>query len=165
MSARAAKPFELRGWQVLLILVAFFGVVIAVNTGFIVQAYSTFPGEVTAKPFEEGLAFNSTLAARDEERALGWKAKVETGLGDVGRIRIKVTVVGRDGQPVPGLKLTGKLERPATESGRLTPVFTETHPGVYEAGAPDTPGAWDLSLSGVDKAGKPFEAERRLVWR
>ena len=55
MSAPAAREFRLNGWHVLAMLVAFFGVVIAVNVGFAVQAYSTFPGEVTARPYEEGL--------------------------------------------------------------------------------------------------------------
>ncbi len=165
MSTGASKGFELRGLHVLLMLVGFFGVVVAVDVGMAVEAYRTFPGEVTAKPYEEGLAFNSTLAERAEERTLGWKAKVEAGMADVGRVRLRVTIADQAGQPVRGLKLKGRLERPATESGRLEPDFTETRPGVYDASVPEAPGAWDLTLAGTDSAGRPFEAERRLVWR
>ena len=165
MSSRAAKPFQLTGWHVLLILVVFFGVVIAVNVGFIVQAYSTFPGEVTARPYEEGLQFNRTLAKRAEERALGWRATVQATMAQVGRTQLRVTVMGADGKPVRGLVLSGRLERPATEAGALTAAFHETGAGLYDAYLPDTPGAWDLTLRGTDRGGQPFEARRRMVWR
>jgi len=165
MNVHAAKPFQLKGWHVLLILVAFFGAVIAVNVGFAVQAYGTFPGEVTAKPYEEGLAFNRTLAQRAEERALGWRATVQATMTQVGRTQLRVTVMGADGEPVRGLSLLGRLERPATEAGALSTTFHETGAGTYDAYLPDTPGAWDLTLRGTDRAGQPFEARRRMVWR
>jgi nitrogen fixation protein FixH len=165
MTATAPRPFELKGVHVLAIVVAFFGVVIAVNVGFAVQAYSTFPGEVDAAPFESGVAFNHTLAQRDEERTLGWRAKVATSVGEAGRIELKVTIADMGGAPIRGLALAGKLERPATEAGRLDARFTESKPGVYEASAPGSPGAWDLTITGVDHTGRPFEAVRRLQWR
>jgi nitrogen fixation protein FixH len=165
MSARSRPEFELRGWHVLLILVGFFAVVIAVDVAMAVKAYATFPGEVTDRPYEEGLAFNRTLAARAEERTLGWRARVEVTPQDVGRTQIRLIVKDASGAPVRRLKLKARLERPATESGRLEPGFTETRPGLYVASVPDTPGAWDLSVSGVDADGRPFEAERRLQWR
>jgi nitrogen fixation protein FixH len=171
MSARAGKPFELNGWHVLAGLVGFFGAVIAIDTGMAVQAYRTFPGEVSATPFEDGVTFNRTLAERAQERALGWRAKVQAtvlGAGDQfrsGRVQLRVLINDAAGQPVRGLKLDGRLERPATEAGKLERRFTETRPGVYEATAPDTPGAWDLTLTGQDAAGRGFEAESRLLWR
>ena len=171
MTTRAVQPFELRGWHVLVIVVAFFAAVVAVDVGMAVQAYRTFPGEVTAKPYEEGLAFNTALARRAEERSLGWRAAIQTtvaGAGSAlrsGRVQLRLAITDRAGQPVQGLRLTGRLERPATESGSLSLALTETHPGIYESTAPDTPGAWDLSVSGHDASGRAFEAQRRLIWR
>lgn len=171
MSAKAVKSGELRGWHVLLILIGFFAVVIAVDVGMAVQAYRTFPGEVTAKPYEDGLAFNTALARRQEERSLGWRASIETtvlGAGSAlrsGRVQLRLKISDNAGQPVRGLTLRGRLERPATESGRLDLQLTETRPGTYDATAPDTPGAWDISISGQDRTGRAFEAQRRLTWR
>jgi nitrogen fixation protein FixH len=156
---------------VLVALLAFFGAVIAVDVGMAVQAYRTFPGEVSATPYEDGLAFNRTLAERAEARALGWRASLKaTVLGGGaemggGRAQLEVTIADRSGQPVRGLKLAGRLERPATEAGRIALRFTETRPGAYLAIAPETPGAWDLTLSGVDGSGDPFDAESRISWR
>ena len=176
MSARMnAAPthngFELRGWHVLAGLLAFFAIVIAVDVGFAIQAYRTFPGEVSATPYEDGLQFNQTLAQRAEERSLGWQAKIQAtvlGAGSnpgSGRVRLLVTIKDAAGRPVRGLKLSGRLERPATEAGRVEPRFTETAPGVYEGRAPETPGAWDLTLNAVDSTGRAFNAESRMVWR
>lgn len=171
MKARAKEPFRLNGWHVLAGLVAFFGAVIVIDTAMAVEAYRTFPGEVSATPFEDGIAFNRTLAQRAEERQMGWRAKVQAtalGAGDsfqTGRVQLRVLIADRAGRPVRGLILSGRLERPATEAGRIERRFTEIRPGVYEAMAPDTPGAWDLTLTGSDAQGQAFEAESRLLWR
>ena len=171
MSLQAGPPFEIRGWHVLAGLVAFFGAVIAVDVGMAVQAYRTFPGEVSAAPFEDGLAFNHTLAERAQARALGWRAKVRAtvlGAGGnnlSGRALVEVAIDDRRGLPVKGLRLSGRLERPATEAGRVSLLFTETRAGVYQALAPETPGAWDLTLTGADGSGAPFDAESRITWR
>lgn len=166
MSATAGPAgFRLNGWHVLAMFVGFFGLVIAVDVAMAVVAYRTYPGEVTEHPYEEGLSFNRTLAARAEERALGWKARLEaTSIGS-GQIRLRADIRDASGRPVRGLKLAGVLERPATETGRLQRAFTETRAGVYDATAPEVPGAWDLTLSGKDSEGRPFDAQGRLVWR
>jgi nitrogen fixation protein FixH len=171
MSARAEPGFELKGWHVLLVVVGFFGAVIAIDVGMAVQAYRTFPGEVSATPYEDGLKFNATLAERATERSLGWKASIRATVvgagGNVnsGRTQLLVTIADRAGQSVRGLDLSGRLERPATESGRRQLKFVEIKPGIYQAFAPDSPGGWDLTLSGADRAGRPFEAQSRMTWR
>lgn len=94
----AARPFQIKGAHVLASLLAFFGAVIAVDVGMAVQAYRTFPGEVSATPYEDGLQFNRTLARRNEERSLGWRAKVNAtvlGAGSdlrSGRVRLRVKI-------------------------------------------------------------------------
>jgi nitrogen fixation protein FixH len=164
-AAQDSGGFRLNGWHVLAGMAGFFGLVIAVDVGMAVVAYRSYPGEVTARPYEEGLAFNRTLAARAEERALGWRAKLEAVSIGSGQIRLRADIRDAAGAPVRGLRLAGVLERPATEAGRLQRGFTETRPGVYDATAPEVPGAWDLSLSGRDAQGRPFEAQGRLIWR
>ena len=171
MTARAGRAFELKGWHVLAIVVGFFAAVIAVDVGMAIQAYATFPGEVSATPYEDGLRFNSTLAERSAERSLGWRASIRAtvmGAGESinsGRTQLLVTLADRNGRPVRGLDLLGRLERPATETGRRSLRFVEIRAGVYQAFAPDSPGAWDLALSGADRAGHPFEAQSRMLWR
>ena len=152
-----AQKGVITGWHVLIGVVAFFVIVIGVDTLFMVKAYSTFSGEVASNPYEAGLAFNKTLALRQREAALGWTAKVTTSAPD----RIEVRLVDRNGAPLDRLSLTGVLERPATETGRQVLNFKPLGGGRYGAAA-RLDGAWDLRATARD-ASNQFELETRLV--
>ena len=71
------RRVQLTGWHVLIIFVLFFGIMLSVNILMVVQAISTFPGEVSSQPYEAGLTYNHTLKQQATERALGWRAKVD----------------------------------------------------------------------------------------
>lgn len=148
---------RITGWHVLIGVVLFFGIVIGVDTIFMVQAYRTFSGEVASNPYEAGLAFNRTLAQRQREAALGWSASVATPDGK----SVVVKVADRDGKPLDGLSLTGVLERPATETGRQALNFRSLGEGRYAASA-RLDGAWDLRAV-ARNASDMFEVETRLV--
>lgn len=156
---QAGTGFRLKGWHVLAAVVGFFTVVIAVDVSFAVMAYRTFPGEVSVTPYEDGLVYNRKLAQIAAQEKLGWKAAAEARAGAVVLI-----VEDRSGRPVQGLRISGKLERPATESGRLHAVFTEAAPGRYVANVAHEHGAWDLTAEAHDAQGHLFMAERRLTW-
>lgn len=156
--ASAPQGFRLTGWHVLAAVTGFFAVVIAVDVTFAVLAYKTFPGEVSVTPYEDGLIYNRHLAQLDAQEKLGWKAGASATAGGV-----EVVFLDRAGAPVSGLALTGKLERPATEAGQVTPRFHETAPGHYLAPLA-VHGAWDLTVEARDAKGRMFTAERRLAW-
>lgn len=160
MTDSTATPARgLTGWHVLAMVVGFFTIVIAVDVLFAVQAYRTFPGEVSVTPYEDGIAYNRTLAQMAAQEKYGWRAAAGATKGGI-------VVEFRDskGGPVRGLTFSTKLERPATEAGRLHPVFHETAAGRYQADLPGVKGAWDLTLAATDASGRRFEAERRLTW-
>lgn len=160
MTETTATPARgLTGWHVLAMVVGFFAVVIAVDVLFAIQAYKTFPGEVSVTPYEDGIAYNRTLAQLATQEKYGWKAVAGAEPG-----RIIVEFRDAKGGPVSGLTFTTKLEHPATETGRLVPKFKEATPGRYQADMPDIKGAWDLTLVATNAAGQRFEAERRLTW-
>lgn len=158
-TAPERRSFRLTGWHVLAGFVAFFGVTIAVDTVMIVDAYRSYPGEATASPYEEGLAFDSEIAQQARQQALGWR--MTAGFTPAGALAVAVT--DRDGRPVSGLNVNGSLERPATVEGRRKLAFRETAPGAYQAPASGLSGAWDLSLRAEDGHGRRFDATRRLV--
>jgi nitrogen fixation protein FixH len=161
MTAVAPAPaFRLTGWHVLAGFVAFFAVVIGVDVSFAVMAYRTHPGEVSVTPYEDGLLYNRHEAQMRAQAALGWQAAAAaTDRGVLFELRDAA------GQPVRGLTVSGKLERPATESGRITPRFAEVAPGRYEARVGRLAGAWDFTADARDAHGRSFTAERRLTWR
>jgi len=147
---------KITGWHVLIAVVLFFGIVIGVDTIFMIKAYSTFSGEVASNPYEAGLAFNKTLDQRRRETALGWKTGIATHDG-----KVVVTVEDRTGKPLDHLSVTGVLERPATETGRQTLNFKPIGQGRYEVPA-RLDGAWDLRGT-ARNSGDMIEIETRLV--
>ena len=156
MTTNAASSFQITGWHVLGAVVAFFGVVIAVDSIFLVAAYRSHPGQVSVTPYEDGLAYNRDVARHRAQLALGWSATAAPAPGGVA-----IIVADAVGRPVSDLDLTGLLRRPATEAGEIRLAFSETSPGRYFATVRPAAGAWDLEASAK---GKPFTAERRLTW-
>jgi len=154
-----SEGFRIRGWHVLAGMIAFFGIITAVNAYMIVKALETFPGEVSVTPYEDGIAYNKKLAQMSAQAQLGWKAgaAVEDG-------QLVVRLVDAKGAPVTGLKVTAKMERPATETGRINPRFQEVEPGVYRSRPGASSGGWDVTFQARDAQGRLFEGERRLMW-
>lgn len=150
--------FRIRGWHVLAAMIAFFGVITAVNAVFITAAMRTYPGEVSITPYEDGLAYNRKLAQQTAQAELGWRAAAAAAAG-----RVEVQVIDREGHAVTGLNATAILKRPATEAGAQTLPLQEREPGLYAAEV-DAPGVWDLSFKAIAQGGQSFEAERRLTW-
>ena len=155
-----APQFRLAGWHVLVMVVGFFAVVVGVDVGFAISAYRTFPGEVSVTPYEDGVAYNKKLAQMASQQRLGWRVAAAVASGG----EVEVVVRDRTSAPVQGLALTGRLERPATEAGRVTVRFRETMPGVSVATPAGLAGTWDLTVELGDRKGDAFEAERRLTW-
>ncbi len=161
-----AKPQvrELKGWHVLIMFLAFFGVMLGVNIYMVVQAVRTFPGEVNSRPYEAGLAYNRTLKAMATERALGWRARVDAIETTAVGTRIVVRWSNASAQPLMGAMVKGKIVRPATEAQSHDLAFTEIEPGAYAAVVKAAPGAWDLSVTATDARGEHRTAQRRVVW-
>lgn len=160
MSVATAQPrFRLTGWHVLAMIVTFFALVIGADTTFAVLAVKTFPGEVSVTPYEDGLLYNKKLAQIAAQERLGWRAAAGPEADGV-----LLEMRDRDGRPLGGLTISGKLERPATETGRRLLKFREIGPGRYLAASAGLAGAWDLTAIAADRHGRNFEAERRLVW-
>jgi len=161
MTHVATEPgFRIKGWHVLLGFVAFFGVVIAVDTAFIIMSVRSFPGQVSVTPYEDGLLYDRKLAQIATQERLGWRAGAAAEPDAV-----VLEMRDQAGAPLTGLDVTGKLERPATEAGRRTLRFQEVSAGRYVAQPGRLAGAWDLTAIAQGTQGERFEAERRLTWR
>lgn len=153
---------ELKGWHVLALLLAFFGITIAVNVMLSVYAIDTFSGEDVSKPYVAGLNYNRTLEARAAQNELGWTATVGAKL-DRGTATVSVHIAGRDGVPKNKLVVDAVLRRPTDANLDQKVTLASTGNGVYEAAvAGIVPGAWDVVVH-AQEDGAAFEAERRVV--
>ncbi|MCA8930167.1 MAG: FixH family protein [Alphaproteobacteria bacterium] len=149
------------GTHVLLGLIAFFGVMLAVNSAFVYFATSTFSGLSTEDPYRKGVAYNQTLRAYRAQEATGWHARAEMDGQNV-----RLTVTDADGKPVEGLTIGGRIGRPSTDAEDRSLTFQGFGRGLYvaDAGTLDS-GVWDLAAD-AHPAGSadapPFKVTARL---
>jgi nitrogen fixation protein FixH len=148
----------LRGIHVFWGIVAFFGMMLAVQGFFVVQAVRTFPGEEVEKSYVQGIDYNQTLERRDLQRRLGWSARA--GLED--NARLVVRLGDASDKPLRGLSVTASVRRLGGGERKLTLV--ERRPGEYAAEASATRGRLQLAIearrSGRDEV--IFEAIKTL---
>jgi nitrogen fixation protein FixH len=157
--APVPPPFTVKGWHVAAGVVAFFAVVISVDTAFLITAYRTHPGQVAPKPYEAGLIYNAELERQRTQAALGWRAGAQANPG-----QLEVVMMDSSGLPLPGLEVSALLQRPATEQGRTELALTETAPGTYMTPT-DLAGTWDVRIEAENARGQNLIAERRLRWQ
>lgn len=80
------------GWHMAAILVAFFGVVIAVNVTMATFAVKTFGGTVVENSYVASQEYNRWLAAARKQQRLGWK--IEPLLDAERHVLVSVNVRG-----------------------------------------------------------------------
>ena len=90
-------PRHITGRSVLFGMLAFFGVVFAVNGALIYFAVESWSGLSTERPFEAGRDHDRTLAQAEVQAALGWRSAVVLAPGTAGNRAVEVTLTGRDG--------------------------------------------------------------------
>jgi len=146
------------------LFVAFFVVVAAVNGIMIAVALDTFTGVTTAHPYEEGVAYNQTIAAARAQEKLGWQVAIDFAAADRGSARLAVTVRDRDGKPLTGAALTGRFIRPTREGFDSEVTLNETGAGRYEAASPlALPGQWDVVVTATRDGASYQKIERVFV--
>ncbi len=123
-----AESFQIKGWHVLAGLIAFFGVIIAVNVIFITQATRTFPGESVSHPYEKGIRYNETLEARAQTQKEGWKASISIAENNT----VEVQIDNKEG-PVDGLDVSVRLFWPGLPHADQNLKLLPSGPGQYRA--------------------------------
>ena len=154
---RLGRP--LTGPRVLLILLAFFGVITGVNAVMIYDAISTFRGEVVDNPFEAGLRYDTDVAAADAQVQRRWKVEVSLAGG------LSVTFRDAQGRPVEGLAVAGAFDAPADMSRDRKFNLSETRPGVYAGVTPPGAGVWDLRLTATRDGRTLFQSKNRIDFK
>lgn len=181
------KLRELTGMHVLAILLAFFGVVFAVNGVMTWVALTTFSGIETPNAYQRGRQYNEVLAAAAAQRALGWQAAIETRFGEAAApvlgasgpatpandasgnsaegqpVEIVLEMTDRDGAPVTGLSGTATFRRPVTRGLDVMATLMPEGAGRYRAAALlPAPGRWEIRLDLTRPGGAPYHLARRI---
>lgn len=130
----------LTGRHVLLMVIAFFGVIIAVNTVFIYFAVDSFRGEDVKGSYRQGLDYNQRIEARSNEQTLGWTVKSNIVEGD--KTELVFSIADARSQQLLGLGLTGTLRHPTDRKRDITLNFAQSPNGTYRSDINADPANW-----------------------
>lgn len=139
----ASTQKEIKGGHVLAMLIAFFGVIIAVNLVMAWFANSTWSGLVVENGYVASQAFDKNLAKAKAQEALGWDVGFAFDKND-----IKVTFADAKGAKIDTLTLTGRLQRTVTDKEDQVLTFGWMGSGTYAAPARLGPGLWEVEIDG-----------------
>ena len=129
-----------RGFWVLFSFIAFFGVIVAVNSVFITQALSTHSGVITEKPYEKGLEFDAMVEAAKAQPQLSQEFSYADGI-------LRWDLRDENGVALRGADVTARLVWPVKSGYDMDVTLFETAPGIYEVQA-NLPrkGRWKTTL-------------------
>lgn len=161
MAATRTERGTIQGWHVLAGMIAFFGVIFAVNGVFLVSALNTHTGIVSQQPYRKGLDYNQRIAADARQQQRGWVDQVAL---DRAQGVARLVLADKDGQPVTGLAVRGFLGRPSTQQHDTRLTFEETAtPGTYTARVGQrAPGNWLLQLEAREAGAQENDVAYRL---
>jgi len=141
------------------LIVAFFAVVAILDGIFVYIANSTFTGVVTKEAYNEGLAYNETVAAADRRDALGWSGSVS--LADNAELSFELK--DADDNAIAGAQVRAEITRPTNDGLDFGLTLVESTPGRYSAPARfPRSGQWDVRLF-VEWDHKRYQQRERLM--
>ena len=146
----------LTGRKVLLMAVAAFGVIIAVNVVMAYKAISTFPGLEVGNSYVASQVFDAERAAQDR---LGWTLAHDYKDG-----ALRLSFRDRDGKPVQVDRLTATVGRTTEARDDRQPEFAFDG-ADYVAETSLTPGKWMVLMEAFSKDGTRFHQRLDLFVR
>ncbi len=147
-------PFT--GRKFLMIMIAFFGVVITVNLVLATQAVRTFPGTEVDNSYVASQNFDRERAA---QIGLGWMLNVEYADGNL-HLRFR----DASGNPVRPARLEAIVGRATERKSDVTPEFRYAD-GAFVAPLGLGPGIWEVRLKAYSEDGTLFRQTRELLIR
>lgn len=150
---------EFTGRHMLVIMIAFFGVIIAVNITMATVALTSWTGFVVENTYIASQEFNGKAEEGRKQDALGWSAGVVL---DGGVLRF--TLEDAAGKAVRLTGGTAEFRRPVSDSDDIT-VTLASAGAALEAAAPVADGAWIIEIHADAGLEHPYRETRRVYVR
>jgi nitrogen fixation protein FixH len=163
MNRSLASPPPLTGRKVLVMLLAFFGVVIGANLVMMRFAIQTLPGTEVDSAYSASLAYEREIAAARDQDARHWKVDAHVARTS-GVATVQVQARDADGKPVSALKFHSRLERPTDRRADQAVALAEVAIGIYRGSATAVDaGQWDLVLEAESAGRRLFLSRNRVL--
>lgn len=156
----AGSNREFTGRHMLVIMVAFFSLVIAVNLTMAFFARSSWTGFVVENTYVASQKFNEKAAEGRAQAALGWKSELVIAGG-----KVSYRLTDRVGNVVAAKRATASFRRPAYASEDEDVVLTPQPDGSLAAPAVLRDGMWIVEIHAEAGLGHPYRDTRRLTLR
>jgi nitrogen fixation protein FixH len=164
MNRPLISPRPLTGQKVLFMLLAFFGVVFAVNFWMAKLAIDTLPGTEVDSAYSASLGYEKEIAAAHDQNARNWKVDAHIQRGPDGGATLQVEARDNNGTPMSGLRFQGRFERPTDRRADQQVGLLEVGIGIYRGSAAlIAPGQWDLVLEGDSAGQRMFLSKNRVL--
>lgn len=134
---------EFTGKHMLIVMVSFFGVIIAVNFSMAVLASKTWTGLVVQNSYVASQEFNGHLEAARLQKELGWQGGLAYESGS-----IVFSLSDKNGKSVNLDAVYVEIGRPAFEQQDQTINLAKIGPGKYRGEVALGSGPWAFSLRG-----------------
>ncbi len=149
---------EFTGRHMLGWLIAFFGVVFAVNMVLAFIANWSWTGLVVENGYIASQQYNSFIAAEKRQEKLGWDARFSHDA-----IGLIFKVKDGAGSPVTGLDVVVTMGRPTHEGEDRVVRLPETGYGVYSLDMALPAGLWEAKLVAKGNDGSEWRRDYRYV--
>ncbi|MBX3532079.1 MAG: FixH family protein [Rhizobiaceae bacterium] len=152
------KPMQgtFTGRHMLLVMLAFFGVIIAVNVTMAVFAGSSWTGFVVRNSYVASQEFNGKVAAARMQDALGWTAELSIANGHA-----LLTLADRDGRSVAMERAQIVLRNPASDADDRT-VELAADGNSMSARVDLRDGLWVVEIDAFVAGHQPWRDTRRI---
>src|SRR5690606_22253918 len=148
---------QFTGRHMAIVIVAFFGVVMAVNVLMATLAVRTFGGTVVDNSYVASQGYNRWLAEAKQQEALGWRAEISRTAS--GHVRVDAQLPHAS---VAGLRVTGTAIRPLGDSPERALGF-RLDDDRFVSIEPLPFGRWLVHVTLVDAEGDTARFTRELA--
>jgi len=152
---KAERQFT--GWHALIMICSFFGIIIAVNVYFAVEAERSWTGVVVEDSYTSGQGFNQKVQLVREQDALGWQEKLAYAAGV-----LRLDVLGGNGQPLPMQGLSVALSRPIGDDQDQTVALSRAADGSYIAPVTLGKGKWNAVITATGTPHGAYERHEQI---
>lgn len=149
---------EFTGRHMLMIMLAFFGVIIAVNVVMARFAVTSWTGLVVENSYVASQQFNEKMVAVRTQNDLGWVPKLDIAAG-----KITLTLIDRIGNPV---RMTGgkaTFQHPTFEAADWSASLQPSGKGQLSASSAVSPGVWVVNIEIDCGLAVPYRHSERIL--
>lgn len=160
---QSESDFRLTGWNVLLIIGSFFGVIMVVNFVMAYYAIHTFSGMQTEKPYESGLAYNRAISEAKAQASRGWNVDVRMERVADGSVGMNVTLNDAASKPLENLIVKAALRSPIdSKRDHLLSLMFSGH-GTYSGITNAEAGQWDVEIVAESEGATVYRSINRVI--